>query len=122
MAKAPEPKKIEELKSKDLDFDPRNPRFYRLSEGIADSLVVEEMLEDEGVQSLMSSIGHQGYFPGEPLLVVRTGRSKYIVVEGNRRLAAVKLLNGELAPPPRKSRSVALIRADATHKPTKLPC
>ena len=122
MAKAPEPKKIDELKSKDLDFDPRNPRFYRLSEGIADALVVEVMLEDEGVQTLMSSIGHQGYFPGEPLLVVKAPKNKFIVVEGNRRLAAVKLLNGELSPPQRKSRSVNIIRDEASHKPTKLPC
>lgn len=122
MEKVPEPKTIDELNSKDLNFDPKNPRFYRLSEGIADAAVVEEMLEDEGVQSLMNSIGHQGYFPGEPLLVVKAPKNKYIVVEGNRRLAAVKLLNGELVPPARKSRSVSLIRADAFYKPKKLPC
>ncbi len=46
----------------------------------------------------MLSIGQQGYFPGEPLLAVKSN-GNYIVVEGNRRLAAVKLLNGDLLPP-----------------------
>ncbi|MCI1015033.1 ParB N-terminal domain-containing protein [Herbaspirillum sp. C7C2] len=110
------------IDSGQLRFDPQNPRFYRLEDGTSDSTVIEEMLDDEGVQNLMNSIGHQGYFPGEPLLVAPDENGKYIVVEGNRRLAAVKLLNGELAPPPRKSRSVALLRADAIYQPIELPC
>lgn len=123
MAKAiTEAKSIENISSKHLYFDPQNPRFYRLTDGIVDSAVVEEMLEDEGVQDLMNSIGHQGYFPGEPVLVVKVNKTKYIVIEGNRRLAAVKLLNGELGAPTRKSRSVSIIRASAKYKPDEIPC
>lgn len=122
VATAAEAKSIENIPSKNLQFDPRNPRFYRLTDGIVDSAVVEEMLEDEGVQNLMNSIGHQGYFPGEPVLVVQAPKGKFIVVEGNRRLAAVKLLNSELEAPPRKSRSVAMIRADSKFRPTSIPC
>lgn len=117
-----EAKFIENIASKYLNFDPQNPRFYRLTGGIVDSAVVEEMLEDEGVQDLMNSIGHQGYFPGEPVLVVKVNKTKYIVVEGNRRLAAVKLLNGELKAPPRKTRSVAIIRQGAKFTPDEIPC
>lgn len=115
-------KKIEWINSTQLGFDPKNPRFYRLKGEASDDKVISEMLDDEGVQDLMSSIGQQGYFPGEPLLVVSSDDGHFIVVEGNRRLAAVKLLNGQLKPPNRKSRSVAMIINDAKYKPIDLPC
>lgn len=115
-------KKILWIPSHQLDFDPKNPRFYRLRGESSDEKVVEEMLDDEGVQDLMSSIGQQGYFPGEPLLVVPSQDGRYIVVEGNRRLTAVKLLNGQLVAPRRRSRSVALIVGEARQRPTELPC
>lgn len=113
---------IEPIDTSKLEFDPENPRFYRLNEKAgSDTAVIEEMLDDESVQDLMLSIGEQDYFPGEPLLVVKKGKS-YIVVEGNRRLAAVKLLNGQLRSPKKKEKSVQLILDEATYKPTKLPC
>jgi hypothetical protein len=120
--KANSPKKIEWISSGDLDFDPKNPRFFRLHGDSTDETVVSEMLDDEGVQDLMSSIGQQDYFPGEPLLVAPVEDGRFIVVEGNRRLAAVKLLNGELQAPKRKARSVAMLVDDAKFKPTELPC
>ena len=86
---------IQYIETGKLEFDPENPRFYRLNERAgSDDAVIEEMLDDESVQDLMLSIGEQDYFPGEPLLVVKKGK-KFVVVEGNRRLAAVKLLNGD---------------------------
>ena len=113
---------IEYIDAVKLEFDPENPRFYRLNDKAgSDSAVIEEMLDDESVQDLMLSIGEQGYFPGEPLLVVKKGK-KYVVVEGNRRLAAVKLLNGEMSAPKKKEKSVQLILDEAIHKPVKLPC
>lgn len=106
-----------------LDFDPDNPRFYRLNDQHSVEAVIEEMLDDESVQDLMLSIGQKGYFEGEPLLVVKAPSGKFIVVEGNRRLAAVKLLNGQLLPPNRRRTSVNEIRADAKESPpTELPC
>lgn len=114
--------KIEPIQTSSLSFDPENPRFYRLNDKAgSEGIVISEMLQDESVQELMLSIGEQDYFPGEPLLVVRSGK-KNIVVEGNRRLAAVKLLNGEIKPPSKKNKSVQLIRDEATFKPTELPC
>jgi len=62
-----------------------------------------------------------GYFQGEPLLVVPSKkRDGYDVVEGNRRLTAVKLLgNPSLALI--RQKSVQRIRREARHKPTELP-
>jgi hypothetical protein len=96
---------IKYIETSKLEFDPENPRFYRLNDRAgSDTAVIEEMLDDESVQDLMLSIGEQGYFPGEPLLVVKKGK-KFVVVEGNRRLAAVKLLNGDLVAPKKKEKA-----------------
>jgi hypothetical protein len=106
-----------------LSFDPENPRFYRLNDASSVEAVLEEMLDDESVQDLMLSIGSKGYFGGEPLLVTPSNGGGYTVVEGNRRLAATKLLNGQLLPPARRSASIAQLRSGVSSEPpTKLPC
>lgn len=111
------------IATKKIDFDPDNPRFYRLNNAHSEAAVIEEMLDDEGAQALMLSIGQKGYFPGEPLLVVQGETGRYTVIEGNRRLAAVKLLNGEVLPPDRRRKSIAIIKAEAIEKPPiELPC
>lgn len=112
---------IQEIETEKLNFDPENPRFFRLGRELKLEETVSEMLEDEGVRDLMESIGTKGYFPGEPLLVTENA-GQYIVMEGNRRLTAVKLLNGELEAPSRKQRMIENIRSDSQHKPQKLPC
>src|SRR5699024_9397963 len=83
--------KIVEIETNKLDFDPKNPRFFRLNDASNAATVIEEMLDDESVHDLMLSIGQQGYFPGEPLLAVKSN-GNYIVVEGNRRLALMNPL------------------------------
>lgn len=114
--------KVEWVDTASLNFDPQNPRFYRLNNLTSDAAVIEEMLDDEGVQDLMASIGQKGYFEGEPLLITEED-GRLIVVEGNRRLAAVKLLNCELEPPARRRTSVEQLRAEAeVTPPKKLPC
>ena len=114
--------KIVYIDTEDLAFDPDNPRFYRLNDASSISAVIDEMLDDEGVQDLMLSIGEKDYFEGEPLLVATHSDGSLIVVEGNRRLAATKLLNGEITPPKRRMKSVESLRSEATYKPTSLPC
>lgn len=119
----PEARLIEYVNTVNLEFDPQNPRFYRLNDASSKSAVIEEMLDDEGAQDLMRSIGEKGYFPGEPMLVARTEDGKLIVVEGNRRLAAVKLLNGEIPPPARRKTSISDIQNSAVVKPPEaVPC
>lgn len=116
---------VRQIATTDLAFDPENPRFYRLNNSSNVESIVEEMLDKEGAQNLMLSIGQKGYFAGEPLLVVsEDGNAPFTVVEGNRRLAAVKLLNGEIPPPARRKISIGQIRADAVVKefPNELPC
>lgn len=81
---------IRYMKSTDLVFDKENPRLVEF--GAADyseeqliNLLWKEMAVDELVMSILA----YGFFEHEPLYVM-SGEEKYIVLEGNRRLAAIR--------------------------------
>ncbi len=81
------------------------------------------MIKSGNVTELMCSIAELGYTDAEPLLVVedKKEKGKYIVVEGNRRLAAIKLLNKpELAK--LRADTICSIVEKATTIPTEIPC
>ncbi|OWR13760.1 ParB/Srx family N-terminal domain-containing protein [Chryseobacterium sp. VAUSW3] len=81
-----------------LILDNENPRLPDYIQGKDESEIISHMLIEESTLELMQAIGQKGFFPGEQLLVVPIGDDKYKVIEGNRRLTAVKLLNNpELA-------------------------
>lgn len=113
---------IEELAVQRLVFDPLNPRLPARLLSRDEPAVLAWMLEDATLIELMGSIGEQGYFPGEPLLAVRNPKNddEYVVVEGNRRLAAVKLLLDPERAPIRKN-AVAQAASEARHRPIHLP-
>src|SRR5215213_1520785 len=114
-------KSIQYLALEDLLFDPDNPRFPSTVRGTNEDEVIEWMLKDATIVELMSSIGEKGYFPGEPLLVVPAKKAnKYLVVEGNRRLCAVKLLNDPSLAASKK-KSVQQASSEAKFHPTELP-
>lgn len=104
-----------------LLFDPENPRLPKEFRGKRDeAAVIKHMLRDESLIELMKSIGQTGYSASEPLLVVPEG-DKFIVVEGNRRLAALKLLsNYELATI--RQKSVKEITSEKVYSPNTIPC
>lgn len=78
-----------------LKFDKLNSRLPKRLQGITDDAkVIDYMVKNGNILELMKSIAETGYSEAEPLLVVLDNSdNKYIVVEGNRRLTAVKLLN-----------------------------
>ena len=114
---------IEYISVSNLHFDPENPRLPTTTlDRTNEAEVINWMLRDASIIELMGSIGEKGFFPAEPLLVVEIeGRQgHYNVVEGNRRLTAVKLLlNPELAM--KRAVSVKSISDDAKFKPDELP-
>jgi hypothetical protein len=105
-----------------LEFDPENPRLPSTIDKENEQAVLEWMLDDATIIELMRSIGENGYFDEEPLLVVETAvnSSKYIVVEGNRRLAASKLLAHPNSAPIRRQ-AVLDAHNGAKHIPTAIP-
>ena len=73
-----------------LCFDRRNPRLF-LDGELNEFELVERLWKEFAVDELALSIASNGYFEHEPLFVA-TEDDEYVVVEGNRRLAAVRLL------------------------------
>lgn len=82
-----------------LDFDTNNPRFTpdKKPTESGDVAVISMLAATADLAELVQSIGTSGYINIEPLIVIeRNGR--LTVLEGNRRLAAVKVLrDSELA-------------------------
>lgn len=82
-----------------LLLDPENPRLETVDrEGDTQIQLLKALWRSMAVDELALSIAANGFFPEEPLFVVRAapegknGDDRYVVVEGNRRLAAVKLM------------------------------
>lgn len=119
-ARARDEKTVRSIEIDDLHFDPDNPRLPLKLRGESEAQVFAFLLRECSLIELMLSIGSQGFFQGEPLLVVPRTEGGYTVVEGNRRLAAVKLLSRE-EPPPVFVKQVQAAREAATHKPRTVP-
>lgn len=75
-----------------LNLNPYYPRLPNYVQGKDEDEIISHMLLEESTLELMQAIGKNGFFPGEQLLVVERD-NKYTVIEGNRRLTSVKLLN-----------------------------
>ena len=113
---------LETINIENLKLDLYNPRLPKSKQGKDENVVIEYLLLEAATTELMESIGENDFFAGEVLLVIHAEEAgKYIVVEGNRRLAAVKLL---LDPSLAKVKKLATkeISDKAKHKPIKLPC
>ena len=84
---------IKMMKVSDLAFDLKNPRLveFDLSANATEEDVIQILWEAMDVREVMMSIAASGFFPHEPLIVAQE-KEKNVVIEGNRRLAAVKIL------------------------------
>lgn len=83
----------------ELKFDYRNPRIaeFNLTPDVPERDTIQILWEAMGVEEIVLSIRASGFFNHEPLIVVEENGNK-VVIEGNRRLAAVKsILNPEIA-------------------------
>lgn len=82
---------IEYLGASQLFFDYSNPRMveYGFNETTTEEEIVNTFWSEMAVEELVMSILAHGFFQHEPLYVVQE-REKKIVVEGNRRLAAIR--------------------------------
>ncbi len=90
-AKTPSSPLQTEAAPADLHFDRENPRFVDM--GYTDEAdIIRELYDHADVDELIQSILSAGYIDFEPLIVLRAGN---IVLEGNRRLAALRLIANE---------------------------
>jgi hypothetical protein len=72
-----------------LRFDLENPRFIE-HEAANEDEIIQYLYDHVDVDELIQSILSAGYIDFEPLIVLR---GSHIVVEGNRRLAALRLIS-----------------------------
>jgi hypothetical protein len=101
MPPSPAQSNIRPLPLEDLLLDPQNPR---LPEGLpkkkdpirAQKELLDYFMADGVLGELSASFADNGYFATEPLIATQEGapKGRYFVLEGNRRLAALKAMLG----------------------------
>lgn len=93
-----------------LHVDAKNPRLGRETTSRAPREIIQYLFEHDKALEVAESIATRGYFPNEPLLAIKEA-GRYVVVEGNRRLAALKALREPgLLEAPHKSKVERLAR------------
>ncbi len=93
-----------------LHLDLKNPRLFGETKSEAEA--IEKLLETEDIDQLARQISQVGYLPVEDL-VIAVENGKKIVIEGNRRLAAYKLLTNPLrAPDPSVQKTFKALQTD----------
>lgn len=81
-----------------LNLDSKNPRLPELGHEASQREIIYELVKHEAIFALAKDISRFGYFPTEVLVCIED-KGSLVVVEGNRRLASLKLLlNPETAP------------------------
>jgi hypothetical protein len=94
--------KYENVPLKDIALDERNPRIVSQTPLSSQSEIISYLYENEGLEAFLKKIASEGKNLGaeRPYIVKKWG-SGYVVIEGNTRVAAYKLLT-ELAKPPKE--------------------
>ena len=75
----------------ELLLDPNNPRMVEATGDRSPEGIIRYLWREMAVREVALSIAENGYFAHEPVFAA-TEQGKLVVIEGNRRLAAVKLL------------------------------
>lgn len=92
----------------ELHLDPKNVRLDTASAQV-EADIVEDLFDNENAFDLVDAIGKIGYLTHEiPIAAKRKG--KYVVVEGNRRLAALKAIQNPMIAPTHQSRVAAVVK------------
>src|ERR1700740_79339 len=107
-----------DIRTDHLHLDPNNPRLPEEVQGSKEPVLLRHLLDHFDLDELAASMSSNGYFDEEPVVVIPRGLPKRLipkdgqtsaeykefiqrkdtefdVVEGNRRLAAAKLLLSE---------------------------
>ena len=78
-----------------LRLDGRNPRLIGADDKASDEAIIARLYRSAGLDELLQSISANGYMDIEPLVVMSdpgSDNDTLVVLEGNRRLAALRLL------------------------------
>ncbi|MEJ6781793.1 ParB N-terminal domain-containing protein [Aminobacter sp. Piv2-1] len=108
---------LKKINVDELDLDPKNPRLPTYVERDQPSML-EFLARSSAIEELMSAISENDFFEAEALIAVPEN-GRLVVVEGNRRLTALKLLRG--ASYPDISTRILSLQENATHRPSAVP-
>jgi hypothetical protein len=111
-----------------IKLDEKNPRIVTLESLKSQDAIIEYLFEHEELASFLKKIATEGRNQGaERPYLVKHGK-EYVVVEGNTRIAAYKLLTGQLKAPAQYANTVPhlpdpvrdeLLSVDCTIAPTR---
>ncbi|MEX0972695.1 MAG: hypothetical protein WDZ46_05510 [Solirubrobacterales bacterium] len=90
----------------DLHLDPRNVRLENV-EAKVETDILEDLFVNENAFGLVEGICKVGYLTHDVPIAIKRGK-KYVMVEGNRRLAALKAIQNPQLVPTHKARIVGL--------------
>jgi len=91
----PRVKDILKIPINHIDLDKNNFRFSKDMSKSSQKEVLEELDKNYNLIPLARSMVDNGYFVEEPLVILQIEISKFIIIEGNRRLAALKFLHSK---------------------------
>ena len=85
----------------DLDLDPQNVRLdleQSVRSKIDQGSIINDLFDNENALQILESIVEDGWFVDEVPIVIKSG-NKHVVIEGNRRISALKALQNPLLAP-----------------------
>lgn len=113
---------FKEVSVSNLRLDRKNPRLPTSLHGACENEILKYLARKTNIEELITSIGKNDFFPGEAIVVTSSGPAidEYIVLEGNRRLTALRLLNDEQLAR-QVSAGAAQAVANAKNRPSRVP-
>lgn len=84
---------VAQIELSKLQLDGENPRFGTARGDRRNQTdILDYIVENFGIEDVLSSLAYNGYFEAEPLIAKDNGDNSFTVVEGNRRLSACLIL------------------------------
>ncbi len=103
-----------------IQLDPQNPRIPKSLHDQDEESILKYMVDNASVIELINSIGENSFFPGEPIILIKNTDTTYKVIEGNRRVSALKLIH-DLELSKKLSRKIYEAAKQVEHKPIEIP-
>ncbi len=109
--------KLKYLSLDKLKFNKKHIRLKQFNKRQTNDEIIKYYYNYLSIKNLILSIGQNGYFGIEPLIVIKD-KNKYKVLDGNLRLASLRILNN----PTIVDDSINKILNETIEQPIEIPC
>jgi len=103
-----------------LHLDSKNPRIQQIAADLDEPEILKTLWREYSVEEVALSIAQNRFFPHEPLFAAEED-GKLVVVEGNRRLAAVRILRDRSLREELRANSLPEVSDDLVASLSELP-